>query len=129
MASALLARGAEAPRGAPVLVAQGPAGPANVGAEVMPRTCYLALATMTRSAPRGIGLHVRVAARTVEDERGLAGGAAVAFCTGSESRVRIDIEARGQGWVLAIFRASGGAEPSAPRDRRTAAMDDVREGR
>jgi hypothetical protein len=107
MASAVFARKVALSAEGAVLQAQGPSGRTPVPVALEPGACYVAVAAAMTGTPRAIGLRATIGAAMYADDRGVGGEAsAVGFCTGSATRGRLEVEARGTAvaWGLALFR-------------------------
>jgi hypothetical protein len=106
-AGALFRRHAPAPAGPPIFSSIGVQGPTSIPIEIQPGRCYLAAAALTRGEARTLRLSVtvgdRVARDDVQQER--AEGAALAFCSESETTARLDVDVRGSApwWALALW--------------------------
>lgn len=105
-------RNTPAPAGLPGLEALGSSGTTMIPVRIEPGRCYYAAAAVLRGEPRSIRVSATIGGRFVRDdvvER--PEGVGVAFCSGSDESVRIDVDARGNNifWVFGLFPLGGGS--------------------
>jgi hypothetical protein len=100
--------GSTAPKklGTLVFASLGAQGRTPLPRSLLPQTCYLAVAAAIHGQPSAISLGVE--AGTASGESSSAPGAPgprVSFCTGRDTRVELDVEARGLGvaWLFGLF--------------------------
>lgn len=100
--------GSTAPKklGTLVFASLGAQGRTPLPRSLLPQTCYLAVAAAIHGQPSAISLGVE--AGTASGENSSAPGAPgprVSFCTGRDTRVELDVEARGLGvaWLFSLF--------------------------
>ncbi len=110
--------GARAPRrlGLVVQATLGAQGRTPLPRSLLPHTCYVAAAVVAHGRAEQLSLGARAAGFAHEaTSSGSEPGPRLAFCTGVEPRVDLDVEARGLGlaWLFVLFQTSP-ARPSAP---------------
>lgn len=109
---ALHRRHAPPPPDAPMLETLGVQGLSVVPLEVEPGRCYLATIAILRGDPRALRVGVAVGPRIARDDAiEKPDGAAVAFCTTTERRALLEVDARGRSiwWAGALFEMGPGA--------------------
>jgi hypothetical protein len=116
-AMALGLGGASAPRrvGPLVVATLGAQGRTPLPRKLLPRTCYVALATALHGQVQALSLGVRTGSTNAEaTTTGAAPGPRLGFCTGRDGHSELDVEARGLGvaWLLLLFQM-GPAQPVA----------------
>jgi hypothetical protein len=117
-AAALALGGAGAPRrvGPLVVATLGAQGRTPLPRRLLPRTCYVALATALHGQVQALSLGVRTGSTNAEaTANGAAPGPRLGFCTGRDGHSELDVEARGLGvaWLLFVFQM-GPAQPVEP---------------
>jgi hypothetical protein len=108
-AMALALGGVSAPgRVGPIVLATlGAQGRTPLPRPLLPRTCFVAVATALHGEARALSLGVRTGAKSAEaTSSGDAPGPRLGFCTGKSGETELDVEARGLGvaWLLLLFQ-------------------------
>ena len=110
--------GSAAPKrlGLLVSVSMGAQGLTLLPRELLPATCYVAVAIVLHGDARALSLGARAEGWPREaNSRPPTKGPRLGFCTGSSGQVDLEVEARGLGvaWLFALFRTG----PAAPVPR------------
>ena len=106
LASALRRRRIPSTESDPVDQRLGVAGVTSFPITVEPSSCYVAAVATMRGEPRAVVLTARVDTRVAFDANaGLIDNAAVAFCSTSGERVKVEIEVRGNAvaWLFSLW--------------------------
>jgi hypothetical protein len=106
LAMALRRRGAPNPREQAIFESIGVQGETAVPIEVEPGRCYLAAMGLLRGEARGMRLSAELSGRMLRDESAdRSEGAAVAFCSETETSAVMRVDARGNSpwWVLLVW--------------------------
>jgi hypothetical protein len=101
--------GSSAPRalGALVTSSLGAQGRTPLPRRLLPHTCYLAVAAAIHGQPSAVSLAVEAGALNAQSSSSEGQpGPRVAFCTGRDAQVALDVEARGLGvsWLFGLFQ-------------------------
>jgi hypothetical protein len=110
--------GSSAPKALGTLVASslGAQGRTPLPRRLLPHTCYLAVAAAIHGQPSAVALAVEAGTLNAQSSSSEGEpGPRVAFCTGRDAQVALDVEARGLGvaWLFGLFQV-GPARVEAP---------------
>ena len=111
------------PKSAPIFESIGVQGVTSMPIVIEPSTCYLAAVAMIRGESRGVRLAAEVGDRAPHDEvSDRPEGAALAFCSESESHALLEVEMRGGSpwWALALWQVGPGPEATSAPGRDAA---------